>query len=188
MSFYSNCLYFITTYSISLNVSFRIALQLINSIVIVSGGQQRDPAIHVSILPQTSLPSRLPSNTEQSSLCYTVTFPSQELNPGLPHCRQMLTMIQIIYLSLYSRTLLVIHFKQSSVHMSIPNSVTIPFPILLLAIIISFSKSVSVFVFTHSILQTKSVNRLFKSGLNPYKIRKPVQSLTLCGLRAKLNL
>ena len=28
--------------------------------------------IHASILPQTRLPSRLPHNTEQSSLCYTV--------------------------------------------------------------------------------------------------------------------
>ena len=40
----------------------------------VSGGQQRDSAIHIhgSFLPQTPLPSRLPHNTEQSSLCYTV--------------------------------------------------------------------------------------------------------------------
>ena len=42
--------------------------------MIVSGGQQRDSAIqiHVSMVPQTPLPSRLPQNTEQSSLCYTV--------------------------------------------------------------------------------------------------------------------
>ena len=42
--------------------------------MIVSGGQQRDSAIHiqVSILPQTPLPSRLSPNTEQSSLSYTV--------------------------------------------------------------------------------------------------------------------
>jgi len=41
-----------------------------NCVVIVSGGQQRDSAIHshVSILPQTPLPSRLPHNIEQSSL------------------------------------------------------------------------------------------------------------------------
>ena len=41
-----------------------------DSVVIVSGGQQRDSAIHshVSILPQTPLPSRLPHNIEQSSL------------------------------------------------------------------------------------------------------------------------
>ena len=46
---------------------------VINSVVIVSGGQRRDSAIHinVSILSQTLLPSRLPHNIEQSSLCYT---------------------------------------------------------------------------------------------------------------------
>ena len=40
----------------------------------MSGGQQRDPAIdvHVFILPQTPLPSRLPHNIKQISLCYTV--------------------------------------------------------------------------------------------------------------------
>ena len=45
-----------------------------NSVVIVSGEQQKDSAIHicVSILPQTPLPSRLPHNTEQRSLCYMV--------------------------------------------------------------------------------------------------------------------
>ena len=37
----------------------------------VSGKQWRDSAVHirVSILPQTPLPSRLPQNTEQSSMC-----------------------------------------------------------------------------------------------------------------------
>ena len=42
--------------------------------MVVSGGQQRDWAIHthVSILPQTPLPSRLPHNIERSSLCDTV--------------------------------------------------------------------------------------------------------------------
>ena len=40
----------------------------------VSGGQQRDSIIHihVSILPQIPLPSRLPHNIEWSSLCSTV--------------------------------------------------------------------------------------------------------------------
>ena len=40
----------------------------------VSGGQQGDSAIHIlrSILPQIPFLSRLPHNTEQSSLCYTV--------------------------------------------------------------------------------------------------------------------
>ena len=42
--------------------------------MIVSGEQQRVLAIHihVSILPQPPLPSRLPRHTEQSSLCSTV--------------------------------------------------------------------------------------------------------------------
>ena len=43
-------------------------VQLIDNAVAVSGGQQRDSArhMHVSILPQTPLPSRLPHDTEQS--------------------------------------------------------------------------------------------------------------------------
>ena len=47
----------------------------INNVVIVSSEQQRDSAIHiyVSILPQTPLPSRLPHNTEKTSICYTVS-------------------------------------------------------------------------------------------------------------------
>ena len=40
--------------------------------MVVSGGQQRDSAIHVSILPQTLLPSKLTHNIEQCSLSYTV--------------------------------------------------------------------------------------------------------------------
>ena len=42
--------------------------------MIASGAQQSDSAIciHVSILPQTPLPPRLPCNIEHSSLCYTV--------------------------------------------------------------------------------------------------------------------
>ena len=45
--------------------------QLTNNVVIVSGEQWKDSAIHihVSILPQTPLPSRLPHNMEQSFLC-----------------------------------------------------------------------------------------------------------------------
>ena len=47
---------------------------MISNIVIVSGGQQRDSAvhIHVSILLQIPLPSSPAHNIEQSSLCYTV--------------------------------------------------------------------------------------------------------------------
>ena len=69
---------------------------------------------------QTPLPSRLPHNTEQSSICY------------IP----------------YNRSLLVIHFKYSSVYVSISNSPTIPSlhpspP----ATVSSFSKSVNLFMF-----------------------------------------
>ena len=56
-------LYFVLGYS-----------QFTNNVVIVPGGQQRDSAIHthVSVLFQTPLPSRLPHNIEQSSMCYTI--------------------------------------------------------------------------------------------------------------------
>ena len=45
-----------------------------NSVVTISGEQQRDSAIHihVSLLPQTPLTSQLPHNIDQSSLCYTI--------------------------------------------------------------------------------------------------------------------
>ena len=41
--------------------------------MVVSGEQWRDSATHthISILPQTPLPSRLPHNIKQRSLCYT---------------------------------------------------------------------------------------------------------------------
>ena len=47
---------------------------MINNVVIVSGVQQSDTAIHihVSILFQILFPFRLFHNIEQSSLCYTV--------------------------------------------------------------------------------------------------------------------
>ena len=50
-------------------LKFYIGVQLINYVVIVSGGQQRDSAmhIHVSILPQTSFPSKLPHTIKQNS-------------------------------------------------------------------------------------------------------------------------
>ena len=53
---------------------FHIGVQLITSVVTVSGGQQRDSAmhIHVPILPDTPLPIRLPHHIEQNFLCYTV--------------------------------------------------------------------------------------------------------------------
>ena len=56
------------------NFLFYIGVYPINNVVTVSGAQQSDSAIriHVSILPQTPLPSRLPHNIEKSSLCYAV--------------------------------------------------------------------------------------------------------------------
>ena len=50
------------------------AAEPINNVVIVPGEQQSNSAVHMppSILPPTPLPSRLPHNTEQSSLCSTV--------------------------------------------------------------------------------------------------------------------
>ena len=85
-----------------LNFLFFIGVKLINTVVIVSGEQQRDSFIHirVSILPQTPLPSRLPHNIEESFMFHV----------------------------LYSRSLLVIHSKYSSMYMSIPNSLTISYP------------------------------------------------------------
>ena len=58
----------------TVNFSFCIGVEPINNVVEVSPEKQRDSAvhIHVSILPQTPLPSRLAHNIEQSSLCYIV--------------------------------------------------------------------------------------------------------------------
>ena len=70
--------------------------------------------MHVSILPQTLLPSRLPHNTEQISLCYTV-------GP----C--WLSILNIEVCTYRSQTLLTISFSHSS----------------LLATISLFSKSVN---------------------------------------------
>ena len=57
---------------------FCIGVELVNNVVIGSGGQGRDSAmnilIHVSVSLQTPLPSSLPHNIEQSSLCYTVVL------------------------------------------------------------------------------------------------------------------
>ena len=70
---------------------------MIDTVVIVSSGQKRASAIHshVSILPKSSLPSRLPHEIEQ--------FPV-----------------------IFRRSLLVTHFKYSTVYMSIPNFLTVP--------------------------------------------------------------
>ena len=72
---------------------------MINNVVIVSSEQQRDLAIdvhiHVSVLPTTLLPSRLPHNTEQR--------------------------VHV----LYSRSLLFICFKYNTMYMAMQNSLTI---------------------------------------------------------------
>ena len=62
--------------------AFCIGVQPINNGVIISGEQQRDSSIHihVSILPQTHLPSRLAHNIEQSFMCYTTELCLSILN------------------------------------------------------------------------------------------------------------
>ena len=54
--------------------SFFIGVQSVNNVVVVSGEQWRDSAIqkHVSIFPQSPLPTRLIHDPEQSSMCCTV--------------------------------------------------------------------------------------------------------------------
>ena len=76
--------------------------KMTNKVVLVSDVQQSDSVIHihVSILFKILYPIRLLQNVEQSSLCYIVG------------------------------PLSVIHFKYSSVYLSIPNSLTIPPPTL----------------------------------------------------------
>ena len=68
----------------------------INDVVIVSGGQQRNSAIQIHV-----------------SIFPEVPTPSK-----LPHNIRQFPV-------LYIRSLLVIHFKHSSVYMSIPNSLTV---------------------------------------------------------------
>ena len=71
--FFTVYFYFIL-WGLFLNFLFCTGEWLTNNAVIVSGEQQRDPAIHthVSILLQSPLPSRPPQNIEQSSMCCSV--------------------------------------------------------------------------------------------------------------------
>ena len=64
---------------------FCIGVYPISNIVEVSGEQRRDSAvhIHISILPQTPLPSRLPCNIKQSSMCSTWTPRGKVSTTGL---------------------------------------------------------------------------------------------------------
>ena len=77
-----------------------IGIYSINNVVIISGEQYRGSAllIYVPILPQTPFPSRLPHSIEQG------------------------------FHVLHSRSLMVIHFKYSSLYMSVPNSLSTPSP------------------------------------------------------------
>ena len=61
-------------FSLFKNFSSYIVVQPINSVVTVSGAQKSNSTIHihVSILPETPLPSRPTYNVEQSSVCYRV--------------------------------------------------------------------------------------------------------------------
>ena len=58
--------YLFLTFSFTLGYS-----QLTNHVVKVSGKEQRDSAIYIHgfVLPQIPLPSKLPHDSEQSSLC-----------------------------------------------------------------------------------------------------------------------
>ena len=55
-------------------VLFCVGVYLIDSVVIVPGEQRGNSTTrrHISILPHPPLPSVLPPNIEQSSLCYLV--------------------------------------------------------------------------------------------------------------------
>ena len=67
-------LFFSLSLFILFNFLFCIGVQPINSVVIVYDGQQRDSSIRYPCIhrPPNSLPSRLPHNTKQGSLCDTV--------------------------------------------------------------------------------------------------------------------
>ena len=76
--------------------------QLINSVVVVSGEQCKDSAIHIriSILPQTSLPCRQAHKIEQSSMCYTTGLCSLSILHG--HVHTSLCKIHLKFLLLYN--------------------------------------------------------------------------------------
>ena len=56
------------------NFLFCIWIEPVDSVVIISGEQGRDSAMHIhaSILPRIPLPSRLPHGIEQSLMYYRV--------------------------------------------------------------------------------------------------------------------
>ena len=109
--------------------------QLITSAVVISGERQRNSAIHthVSIFPQTPLPSRLPHNIEPSSLCYVVglcwlsilniavcTCPSQTFNcpfpPSFPHLATISSSSKSVNLFLFCKQVHLCHFFLDSLY------------------------------------------------------------------------
>ena len=105
------------------NSLFHIGVWPTSNVVILSGGQQRDSVIrvHVFILPQTPLPSRLPHNIEQSSLCCAIV-----------PC----------WLSILNKQCGPVHSKLPNYHLPYP-----PYPSPPRQPVSSFSKSVNLFLF-----------------------------------------
>ena len=70
-------------------------------------------------------------------------FPTQGLNPGLPHCRQILYQLSHISIIGYYKILNIVlcAVQYSSVYLSIPNSKCIPFPNFHMATVNLFSVS-----------------------------------------------
>ena len=104
---------------------FCIGVQLINNVVIISGEPQKDLAIYIYV-------------------CVCVCVCVYSASPKLPPI-QAATQHSAEFPVLYSRSLLVIHFKYRGMNMFIPNSLTDPLPLLppYTTTINSSSKSVS---------------------------------------------
>ena len=81
-----------------------------NSVVIVSGGLQKDSTKHIYIYIY------IHTHTHTIHVSFSPKLPSH------PYCHITLSRVPCVY----SMSLLVIHFKYISVCMSIPNSLTIP--------------------------------------------------------------
>ena len=97
--------------------------QLANNIMIFSGEQRWDSGIHVhgSILPQTPIPSSLPHNTEQSSMCYkpcrlsilntAVSIPNSLTMPFPFPPPATISLFATVYVSLFCKLICIILFR-----------------------------------------------------------------------------
>ena len=98
-----------------------------NYVVIVSDEQRRDSAIHihVSILPQTPIPSRLPHNIQQSCLCCTV-------DPCWLSILNIAGCICLIFSSICLILTVLTNLSEMSIHPSLPtqSGVTSSYPTL----------------------------------------------------------